>query len=59
VLLVRLLHGAESGDEGGGPFTDRLVVKFGLPVAGWRGGRLSGRPGTGRDGEEETAGGHA
>ena len=51
-------HGAESGDEGGGPFTDRLVVKFGLPVAGWR-GRPAGRPGTGRDGEEETAGGHA
>jgi NAD+ kinase len=22
------------------PFTDRLVAKFGLPVAGWRGGRL-------------------
>ena len=23
------------------PFTDRLVAKFGLPVAGWRGGRAS------------------
>ena len=59
VLLARPLHGAESGDDGGAPFTDRLVAKFGLPVAGWRGGRLSGRPGAGRDGEEETAGGHA
>jgi len=25
------------GTNGGGPFTDRLVAKFGLPVAGWRG----------------------
>ena len=31
VLLARL-HGLGSGG-----FTDRLVVKFGLPVAGWRG----------------------
>jgi NAD+ kinase len=31
VLLARL-HG-----PGSGGFTDRLVVKFGLPVAGWRG----------------------
>jgi NAD+ kinase len=50
VLLARL-HGigAEDGPhEGaavrGAPFTDRLVAKFGLPVAGWRGGRLDGRP---------------
>jgi NAD+ kinase len=64
VLLARL-HGvsadADGGsaiDDGGAPFTDRLVAKFGLPVAGWR-GRLSGRPGAFRDGEEETAGGHA
>ncbi len=26
----------------GAPFTDRLVAKFGLPVSGWRGGRLGG-----------------
>jgi len=60
-LPVRLarLHGAADGDDGGAAFTDRLVAKFGLPVAGWRGGRLSGRPGAVRDGEEETAGGHA
>jgi NAD+ kinase len=33
VLLARLpVPGAR-----GGPFTDRLVAKFGLPVAGWRG----------------------
>jgi NAD+ kinase len=33
VLLARLpAPGAH-----GGPFTDRLVAKFGLPVAGWRG----------------------
>jgi NAD+ kinase len=37
VLLARLLAvtGAEAGI--GATFTDRLVVKFGLPVAGWRG----------------------
>ena len=58
VLLARL-HGAADGDDGGAAFTDRLVAKFGLPVAGWRGGRLSGRPGAVGDGEEETAGSHA
>jgi NAD+ kinase len=31
---------AAAGGEIGAPFTDRLVAKFGLPVAGWR-----GRPG--------------
>jgi NAD+ kinase len=39
VLLARL-QGAGAGGEGaeiGAPFTDRLVAKFGLPVAGWRG----------------------
>jgi NAD+ kinase len=39
VLLARL-SGAGVDTEGaevGAPFTDRLVVKFGLPVAGWRG----------------------
>jgi NAD+ kinase len=39
VLLARLRSagaGAEGGDIGA-PFTDRLVAKFGLPVAGWRG----------------------
>jgi NAD+ kinase len=37
VLLARV-HGL--GASAGGEFTDRLVAKFGLPVAGWR-----GRPG--------------
>ena len=36
VLLARV-HGPGPGTEGGGPFTDRLVAKFALPVAGWRG----------------------
>jgi NAD+ kinase len=52
VLLARLRGGAMGGAEPGRPsaagagadvgasFTDRLVAKFGLPVAGWR-----GRPG--------------
>jgi NAD+ kinase len=47
VLLARV-HGLAPGTNGGGPFTDRLVAKFGLPVAGWR-----GRAG------KETARGHA
>jgi NAD+ kinase len=33
VLLARL----QAADSAGGGFTDRLVAKFGLPVAGWRG----------------------
>jgi len=38
VLLARLRGaGGAEGAEIGAPFTDRLVVKFGLPVAGWRG----------------------
>jgi NAD+ kinase len=36
VLLARL-DGAGPGADAGGAFTDRLVAKFGLPVAGWRG----------------------
>ena len=38
VLLARV-HGL-GGQPAGGEFTDRLVAKFDLPVAGWR-----GRPG--------------
>ncbi len=41
VLLARL-RGDEEAAAGGAPFTDRLVAKFGLPVAGWR-GRPPGR----------------
>jgi NAD+ kinase len=36
VLLARV-HDSVPGPNGGGPFTDRLVAKFGLPVEGWRG----------------------
>ncbi|MGH3215942.1 MAG: NAD kinase [Trebonia sp.] len=49
VLLARvhgLGPGADGGPGAGASFTDRLVAKFGLPVAGWRG-------------RKETAGGHA
>jgi NAD+ kinase len=44
VLLARLRGPAQGGGPGaaGAPFTDRLVAKFGLPVAGWR-GRADGR----------------
>ena len=51
VRLTRLGEGAGSLAEGAS-FTDRLVAKFGLPVAGWR-GRPSRVPG--RDEEEERA----
>ena len=41
VLLARIAGGAAGGDGEvaaiGASFTDRLVAKFGLPVAGWRG----------------------
>jgi NAD+ kinase len=37
VLLARLPVAADSETRIGAPFTDRLVAKFGLPVAGWRG----------------------
>jgi len=43
VSLARV-HGGPGQPPGGGEFTDRLVAKFGLPVAGWRGRR----PGPGR-----------
>jgi NAD+ kinase len=60
VLLARLtaVTGAEAGI--GATFTDRLVEKFGLPVAGWR-----GQPGDRAAGEamahtaDEEPGGHA
>jgi NAD+ kinase len=37
VLLARLPALADAKTPIGAPFTDRLVAKFGLPVAGWRG----------------------
>ncbi len=66
VLLARLpavTTTAHSGTEVriGAPFTDRLVAKFGLPVAGWR-----GQPGDDvmardaiSDRADEESGGHA
>ena len=51
VLLARVRVPGDAGGGPGadsGPFTDRLVAKFGLPVEGWR-----GRAG------KESAGGHA
>jgi len=57
VLLARL-SGPGPGQADGARFTDRLVAKFGLPVAGWRGWPAARRRANGqragRAGEEET-----
>ena len=47
VLLARLRPSAGRAGAGqvGAPFTDRLVEKFGLPVAGWRGRGAASRQG--------------
>ena len=67
VLLARA-GAAGPGTDGDGRFTDRLVAKFGLPVAGWRGRGTNGisrgddppKPPRGTSGSgKETAGGHA
>jgi len=52
VLLARL-RGGVNGHDLAAPFTftDRLVVKFGLPVTGWR-GRTDWS--AGRDGKGDT-----
>jgi NAD+ kinase len=65
-VLLAGLHGHRPGRSpaavgAGAPFTDRLVVKFGLPVTGWR-GRQARTPGPSVDGrtvagERELAGG--
>jgi NAD+ kinase len=47
VLLARLPAVTGAEERIGAPFTDRLVAKFGLPVAGWR-GRGDGRAETGK-----------
>jgi NAD+ kinase len=58
VLLARLpvvtaADGAVGDARIGAPFTDRLVAKFGLPVAGWRGqGGRAGVPAPGRAGQD-------
>ena len=36
-FLLARLRSEDDTAVGGAPFTDRLVAKFGLPVAGWRG----------------------
>jgi NAD+ kinase len=57
VLLARLRGGtSKESASAGASFTDRLVVKFGLPVAGWR-GRAGARQDTAAQiGDEEPAG---
>jgi hypothetical protein len=52
VLLARLPALADADRPVGAPFTDRLVVKFGLPVAGWRG---RGGPAHGSPARQEAA----
>ena len=56
VLLARLRGpDAGAGTNIGASFTDRLVAKFGLPVAGWRGrpGALTEPPGHAAQDEEQ------
>ena len=48
--------GAEEGAEIGASFTDRLVAKFGLPVAGWRGRAGARDEAAARMRDEEPAG---
>ena len=57
VLLARL-RGGTSRESVGASFTDRLVVKFGLPVAGWR-GRAGARQDTAAQTEDEEPAGDA
>ena len=71
VLLARLPAVTGAEERIGAPFTDRLVAKFGLPVAGWRGrgdGRTENRqetgaqadaPRTGAPAADEEPGSHA
>jgi len=65
VLLARLRRdqpaagaavGGGEGAEMGASFTDRLVVKFGLPVAGWRGLAEARQENAARMRDEEPAG---
>ena len=62
VLLARLRARAGEGVAGvgaaevGAPFTDRLVEKFGLPVAGWRGRGVAGRTDAAGERDEEPGG---
>lgn len=54
VLLARLSYG--TGHEIGASFTDRLVAKFGLPVAGWRGRVWARKDAAARTEDEEPTG---
>jgi NAD+ kinase len=57
VLLARLRAGhGEGAARVGAPFTDRLVEKFGLPVAGWRGRGVAARESAARQEDEEPGG---
>ena len=55
VLLARL-RGGTSSEDIGASFTDRLVVKFGLSVTGWRGRAGARQDIAARMGDEEPAG---
>ena len=57
VLLARLPVVTGARARVGAPFTDRLVAKFGLPVAGWRGrpDRSADRPADGAAHQEAAA----
>jgi NAD+ kinase len=45
LLAILHRHGTGAGYGPGASFTDRLVVKFGLPVTGWRGRQEALAPG--------------
>jgi NAD+ kinase len=55
VLLARLPAVTGAEPRIGAPFTDRLVAKFGLPVAGWR-GQGDGRAKAADEADEEPGG---
>jgi NAD+ kinase len=52
VLLARLPTPTDAQVQIGASFTDRLVAKFGLPVAGWRGQNSYDRAAADRTGKE-------
>jgi NAD+ kinase len=54
VLLARLPVRTGAEVRIGAPFTDRLVAKFGLPVAGWRGQGGYDRAGHGDGGQADS-----
>jgi len=56
VLLARLRAEARPDADIGASFTDRLVAKFELPVAGWRGRGEARQDAATRVRDEEPAG---